>query len=254
MAAEFFHTDEFRGATFRQMDFRGAVFHACRMGGVRVIGSDVEELNISVFSGDRAAIVVEDVDVSGYVSDELDRRFPERRGVRTAQSVAELAAVLDTLDRLWADTRARAERLPEPVRNERVDGEWSFVETLRHLVFAIDVWIGRMLPETAAPFHPLGLPPTDYPAEQLSELGLDAAARPPYDEVVAAFTRQLGATRAAVLALSPAELDRIRTGVPAPAWGEESYPGRACVRIVLKEMCEHRRYAVRDLAVLETRS
>lgn len=35
-------------------------------------------------------------------------------------------------------------------RHERVDDEWSLVETLRHLVFAADVWMGRMILESAS--------------------------------------------------------------------------------------------------------
>jgi hypothetical protein len=41
-----------------------------------------------------------------------------------------------------------------------VDGEWSFLETVRHLVFVIDGWIsGRVLGHTQ-PFHRLGVAPS----------------------------------------------------------------------------------------------
>jgi len=40
----------------------------------------------------------------------------------------------------------------------RIDDEWSFAETLRHLVHAIDVWLGKgVLGLEEADFHPLGL-------------------------------------------------------------------------------------------------
>lgn len=29
--------------------------------------------------------------------------------------------------------------------HERVEGEWSFIETLRHLVFATDAWVKRAI-------------------------------------------------------------------------------------------------------------
>ncbi len=54
-------------------------------------------------------------------------------------------AMWDTIERLWPDTVARAGRLPEPALHLRVDDEWSFVETLRHLVFATDAWAGRTI-------------------------------------------------------------------------------------------------------------
>ena len=34
------------------------------------------------------------------------------------------------------------------------DEEWSFVETLRHLVFAMDKWF--TVPVVGEPFHPIG--------------------------------------------------------------------------------------------------
>ena len=45
-----------------------------------------------------------------------------------------------------------------------VDEEWSLSETVRHLVFADDCWTGQML-LGGEPFHPWGLPNTDYPAD-----------------------------------------------------------------------------------------
>ena len=68
----------------------------------------------------------------------------------------------DTIERLWSDAVARAERLPESARHERVDGEWSFVETLRHLVFIADSWASRTVLDEAMPYHRLGLPQTAY--------------------------------------------------------------------------------------------
>ena len=44
----------------------------------------------------------------------------------------------DVVERLWAGTVERARRLPPDQLHESVDGEWSFIETLRHLVFATD--------------------------------------------------------------------------------------------------------------------
>jgi hypothetical protein len=49
----------------------------------------------------------------------------------------------DTVERLWDGTVERARGLDPALLHESVDGEWSFVETLRHLVFATDAWIRR---------------------------------------------------------------------------------------------------------------
>ncbi|AIJ25086.1 hypothetical protein [Amycolatopsis methanolica] len=48
--------------------------------------------------------------------------------------LADIRAGWATLESLWADTVARARRLLEEASHERVDGEWSFVETPRRLV------------------------------------------------------------------------------------------------------------------------
>jgi hypothetical protein len=253
MATEFVRTKEFRDASFRYVDLTGATFRACDLRTVRIIGSEIDDLHIDAHAGELGAVVIEGVDVTGYVTAELDRRFPERAHVRAAHAVDALRAALDLLTERWVETRARAEQLPESVRAERVNGEWSFVETLRHLVLAVDIWMGRMLPDVPEPFQPIGLPPGEHPEEDLRRLGLDVGAIPSYAEVGAVFDAQLARTRRSLESIGDDDLDRIRTAVPMPAWGEESHSVRTCFRVVLNELCEHRRYAERDLAVLSLR-
>jgi uncharacterized damage-inducible protein DinB len=235
---------------FHADDLSGAVFRECDLSGARIVGCIVSDLRISGFGGGVGRVVVEDVDVTGYVEAELDRRFPERVALRGARTAAELRAVWAQVERLWAGTLAAARALPEEELHRRVDDEWSFVETLRHLVFAVDVWVGRMLRAEPAPFHPLGLPPTDMPAAEAAGLGLDPAARPAFDEVVAVHAGRAARMSAAVGAVTDEQLDEVRTGVPAPSWGEESRPVRACLRVVINEHVAHRRFALRDLPAL----
>lgn len=45
--------------------------------------------------------------------------------------------------------------------HERVDGAWSFIETLRHLVFATDAWVKRAMLGDASPYDALDLPHTE---------------------------------------------------------------------------------------------
>lgn len=54
-----------------------------------------------------------------------------------------LPAACGILEALWARTVERARRLPPELLHESVDGEWSFIETFRHLVFATGSWIRR---------------------------------------------------------------------------------------------------------------
>src|SRR4051794_41964243 len=82
MAEVYEHTEAFRGAVFRDCDMRD----------VRIVSSFVDGLVISGFSGTAGPVVVDDVDVSGYVAAELDRRYPERGRGRAAPTVAGLRA------------------------------------------------------------------------------------------------------------------------------------------------------------------
>ena len=66
------------------------------------------------------------------------------------------AAAWAALEDEWATTITRALALPDDTLHESVDDEWSFVQTLRHLVFAMDKWFTA--PILGAGFHPIGLP------------------------------------------------------------------------------------------------
>src|SRR5918999_5745481 len=82
----------------------------------------------------------------------------EREGL-FADDPPGMASAWPRLCGMWESTVARARGLSEPQLNERVDGEWSFVETLRHLIFVTDAWVGDVVDEAASPYHPWGLPP-----------------------------------------------------------------------------------------------
>ena len=221
---------------------------------VRIVGSLIADVYVSGFAGEIENVVINDVDVTAFVEGELDRRHPERVQLRSVRTADDYRAMWVTIERLWADTLAGAHGLSESARDAKADGEWSLVETLRHLVFATDVWVGRMVLGQAMPYHPLGLPPTDYPAEDSAGLGLDIDARPSFAEVMDVRADRIAQVRTILAGVTDAELAEMRTGEPAPGWGEESLTMARCLRVVLNEECEHHRYAVRDLAIFETRT
>ena len=53
--------------------------------------------------------------------------------------------------------------------------------------------------------------------------------------------------------LTDSELGRMCTRSPAPGYPEGERPVAECLAVVMEEECEHHRFAVRDLAVLESR-
>jgi hypothetical protein len=192
---------------------------------------------------------------NGAMPTEYDITAAERdrlqlRAMRTAD---DFRAMWDTLELLWADAVDRAERLPEPVRQERVRGEWSFVETLRHLVFATDAWASRTILDEPMPYHRLGFTQSNYPPAVAATLGIDLAARPSFAEVLRVRAERTALVRGIVDDLTDTGLDRICTRAPAPGYPESPRPVGSCLRVVMNEEVEHRRYAVRDLAVLEAR-
>src|SRR5215204_3523235 len=125
-------TVSFPGARFTGADFTGATFRDCDLRRVKIVDSWLVDVNISGLLGN---FVVNDVDVTAFVEAELDRRHPERARVRAMRTADDCRATWETIERIWSETVPRAERLPEAARHERVDDEWSFVETMRHLVF-----------------------------------------------------------------------------------------------------------------------
>ena len=250
MAAQYENTGEFRGARFAGVDLTGATFRDCDLSRVKIAGAILVDVSISGLGGN---VRVEDVDVTAFVAGELDRRYPERVQVREMRTAEDHRAAWGTIERLWADTVARAERLPEAARHERVDEEWSFVETLRHLVFATDLWAGHMVLDRPAPYHRLGLPNSDYPPEDLAALPVEPESRPSYVDVLAARSERMALVRGILDGITDDELERRCTGALPAAWDEPAKPVRACLRVVMNEEVAHRSYAVRDLAVLEAR-
>jgi hypothetical protein len=124
---------------------------------------------------------------------------------------------------------------------------------MRHLVMAIDTWIGRMIHLDPAANHPLGLPPTDFSDESIAELGLDVDADPSYDVVVALHAERRAQVRAVLDTVTAGQLDEPRTTTLAAEWGEETRTVAQCLTTVFHEHVAHRRFIERDLAILETR-
>ena len=249
MPAEYTQGDQFRGARIHLCDLSGLEIRDCDVTGLKIV--DCYGGNVSL-GGGFERVVVNDVDVTAYVEAELDRLHPNRVLAREATSAAEYRAAWDAIEKQWEETLDRARRLPEAKLHEQVDGEWSFVETQRHLLMASDAWIGNAVLEEDAPYHSLGLPGGGKPAEASAKLlGLTLDAIPTLDEVLAPRLARMATVRRVVDELTEAELDRVCGRKPADHYPDKDYVVRRCLSVVLKEEAEHHRYAVRDLTVLE---
>ena len=239
---------EYRGARFDVADLRGARFTDCDLTGVTI--RDGWLVNVSI-SGYLSNVTVNGVDVSDFVSAELDRRHPERVQFREGQTADDFRAMWDTIERLWAQATERAGRLPTAALTQQVNEEWSFAQTLRHLVFITGVGASRTVLDKEMPYHPSGLPQSWYPAADAAGLGIDLAAQPSYDDILAARADRMAVVRRIVAGLTDDDLGRLCRRSPAPGYPDEERAVAECIAVVMDEEIEHYRFAVRDLAVLE---
>lgn len=215
---------------------------------VRMRGVWIGEVEID---GDIAGLRVNGVDVGPLVEAELDRRHPQRALMRPAD-VAGFRTAWDVLESLWAGTVERARALPPDLLHERVDGEWSFVQTLRHLLYATDIWVRRPILGEALPWHPLSLP-FDGLAQDPA-VPCDPDARPGLDEVLALRADRRASVRAVLEGLTEESLAGSTEPVEGPGFpGPGRFPVAKCLRTVLDEEWQHRLYAERDLDVLAAR-
>ncbi|HEY9394270.1 MAG TPA: DinB family protein [Nocardioides sp.] len=242
------NSDLFRGALIRQSDVSDLEIRDCwfeeRLKIVDCYGRDV------YVAGAFGRIVVNDVDVTAYVEAELDRAEPNRVLAREAKTADEIRAAWSAIEETWAATFERARALPEELLHQRVDDEWSFIETQRHLLYASDKWLGNPVLEEDEPYHPLGYGPAG--ADETGT-GLTVDADPSLEQILEPRLARMGTMRAFVSGVTDADLDRLCARKPIGNDPDADYDVRRCLKVVLAEEAEHHRYAVRDLAVLTSR-
>ena len=243
-----FERVDLSGAELRDVDLSGARFAAVDFSGAVLRG--VELVNVSIY-GELLNVTVNGVDIAPLVDAELNRRYPDRAKMRPADP-AGFREAWDLLERLWGQTVERARRLQPELLHESVDGEWSFIETLRHLAFATDAWIRRAILGDPAPWDPLDLPWDEMP--DTPGIPRDRDVRPTLDIVLELRRDRMSTARRVIENLTDASLDAHTEPVEGPGWPRpRSYPVRECLLVILDEEWEHRLYAERDLDVLERR-
>lgn len=190
-------------------------------------------------------LLVNGVDVVPFVDAELNRRFPGREQRRAADP-ASLAAAWAAVEHTWAATVARAEGMPAGTVDAQVAGEWSFAETLRHLVMATDVWLRKAIQGVEQPYHPVGRSNPEAAAEGL-DMSVFSNPDPSWAEVLAARADRTTMVREFIAAATPEVLAETRRNPWGPQHEETVL---SCLHTILEEEWEHHRYAVRDLDVL----
>jgi hypothetical protein len=262
-------SDDLREAAFVRTDLRGARFVAADLSGVVMRGVEIPAAEIdSPWLFDGAALHVNGVDVVPFVEAELNRRFPGR-AERRATDPDGLRSAWAAIERTWEATLERVAAMPAGTVDVAVDGEWSFAQTLRHLVFATDMWLGRAILGAEQPFHPIG--PLDNPFGSASDdtapddaapdsaAAVDGTERddhgrptplataPSFDEVLEVRAGRIAMVRDFLAAVTPEIL-----ASPRPNPHDAAHPETvlSCLHTILDEEWEHHRYAVRDLETI----
>ncbi len=239
-AAEFVDAD-LRGARFRRADLSGVVMRA-----VDMRGADIDAPWL--FDGE-SFLRVNGVDVVPLVEGELNRRFPGR-AERRATDPDGLREAWAGLERTWSATLERVAAMPAGTVDVSVDGEWSFAQTLRHLVVATDAWLGRAILEIAQPFHPIGQPHAEYETDG-NDMSVFATSTPSYDDVLEVRAGRVAMVREFLATVTSEDLAATRKNPWAPEHPETIL---SCLHVILREEWEHHRYAVRDLDAIQTAS
>src|SRR5690349_15088631 len=114
-----FVRQDLRGSHFRDVDLRGSRFHDVDLSGAALRGMELHGVEID---GDVEGLTINGVDVGPLIEAELDRRYPDRATMRPTDP-AGFREAWDVVERLWAQTVARARRLDPGLLHESVDGE-----------------------------------------------------------------------------------------------------------------------------------
>jgi DinB superfamily/Pentapeptide repeats (8 copies) len=233
--------EEFEG------DLAGAVFWGADLSGARFRDVNLTDATIGhawLVNVDIDAlidkVVINGVDVTSYVN-ERDPWYPLRAMLRPSNP-EEARAAETALDDEWSKTITRAKSLPEEKLHESVNDEFSFVQTLRHLVFAMDKWF--TVPILGEPFHPIGLPNTgsvDFPFP-----GLDYSLTPSLSDALAVRADRAARFRDYLASVVASDFSR-----PIDVLENGTNPLQECLYTVFEEEFWHNRYALRDLALLE---
>jgi hypothetical protein len=149
---------------------------------------------------------------------------------------------------LWKPTIERAQQLPASKLHEMVEGEYSFVETLRHLLFAWDNWLTRMVLRVPEGYHPLGVPPTGAlpPAGGGRDRVVELAP------VLEARAEKFARLESYLSGATDSDLEAVVSPPDTTGYPQTDYPVMFCFRVVLNEEWWHHQFAVRDLEVIES--
>jgi hypothetical protein len=248
--ATFTRSDELQGADFVDANLRGARFVRADLSGVVMREVDVAGADIDApWLPHGEFFRVNGVDVIPLVEAELNRRFPGRADRRATDPDA-LRAAWAMLQDTWAATIDRVATMPAGTVDVSVNGEWSFAQTLRHLILATDAWLGRAILEIERPFHPIGQAFAGAEDDGL-DMSIFTTVTPSFAEVLEVRAGRVAMVGDFLATVTADDLATTRKNPWDPAYNETTL---SCLHVIVEEEWEHHRYAVRDLDAIEAGS
>lgn len=235
--AETFTDRDLRGARFVRSDLSGAVMRAV----------DVHDMDIDapwlIRSG--GSLFVNGIDVAPYVDAQLAERFPGW-AERNAEDPDDLRAAWAKVQAAWDAALERAAAMPAGTVDVQVDDEWSFAQTLRHLVMATDIWLRGAVLKVEDPLSPLGQPFDEYASDGY-DTSVFVTGIPPYDEVLAVRAERV---QMVTDYLATATAETLAAPCTHPWDASVEIPALRCLHTILNEEWSHLRFALRDLDAL----
>ncbi len=233
-----FSSEDLQGSRFTRVNLSGAQFRRSDLAGAVMRAVSVDRMEIDAPWLYEGSLTVNGVDVVPLVEAELVRRFPGRAERRAADPDG-LRAAWATLEGAWSAVIERVATMPDGTVDISVDDEWSFAQTLRHLVLATDTWLGKAVLRREQPFHPLAL------------IDTASAETPSFPDVLDARASRVAMVRSFLATVTAEDLAAERPNPHDPEYRETVL---SCLHTILEEEWEHQRYAVRDLDRLTDRT
>lgn len=123
-----------------------------------------------------------------------------------------------------------------------VNDEWPTVQSLRHVVLVVDLWLSRNILGGEDSFHPIALPPSFAPAK-LPGSSIDPDADPSFEEAREVVRTRLGPVTDHVTRLNEDEFE----------WPTETHAKTVAgaLDVLFKELLAHNYFMNRDLDIIE---
>jgi len=218
--------EEKMGQTYEHCDMAGSVFRDVNLSGatfedVNLAGTAVRDANLAgttIRNANLEGLCIEDANIDGLtvlgfrvddlIEAELDRRDPERARLkmRDPYDPGAVREVMSQLEELRAAFRQRLRATDARLLAARPDAdEWSALENVRHMLFAEDLYLNRLILQNDKPWNRLGLLP-DFLLSREGYEGVGSESSDDLETVLAAWNAVYVDLQAFSVDLTPEKL------------------------------------------------